>query len=61
MNMKAYFRESAATARFATRLTKLSKSRSCAFSLVLNDSTSLRHEDVNDSLIGKRRAGQLHH
>ena len=39
---EAYIRESAATARFAMRLSKLSKSRSCAFSSVLNDCTSLR-------------------
>ena len=39
---EVYFGGSAATARFAMRLSKLSKSRSCAFSLVLNDSTTLR-------------------
>ena len=67
VNMKAYFRENAANASFAMRLSKLSKSRSCAFSSVLDGCTSLRlsilvmREDVSDSRFGKRRAGQLHH
>ena len=39
---EAYFRESAATARFAMRLSKLSKSSSCVFSSVLKDCNSLR-------------------
>ena len=38
---EASFRGSAATARFAIRLSKLSKSSSCDFSSVLNDCTSL--------------------